>query len=133
MTSISAGWGKEDDCVLVRLYLPGRPDLVAQLAKVPESSEISPLSVSDIKDLMIGVHLAVMAEAMSFCEHLGIDSGLMFDVVSNAAGASSVFLKVFSDMQRANWSLKAVAGVEQIRTRLVDFFKSVANSTSLLW
>jgi len=119
MGCISAGWGKEDDCVLVRLYLPGRHNLVAQLAKPSDSRELSALSVSDIKDLMVGVHLAGMTEAMSFCDRLGIDSDLMFDVVSNAAGSSSVFLRAFSDMQGARWSLKAIAGIEDIRKRLV--------------
>lgn len=121
MTSISAGWGREDDCVLVRLYLPsGPPDLVSQLSDGSKSFEAkSPLLVDDIKDLMIGVHLAAMSEAMSFSEHLGLDSDLMYDVVSNAAGASSVFVKSFSDMRAAKWSLKGVADIEQIRTKLV--------------
>jgi len=103
----------------VRLYLPGRHNLVAQLAKPSDSRELSALSVNDIKDLMVGVHLAGMTEAMSFCDHLGIDSDLMFDVVSNAAGSSSVFLRAFSDMQGARWSLKAIAGIEDICKRLV--------------
>lgn len=119
MGCISAGWGKEDDCVLVRLYLPGRENLVAQLAKPSDRHEPSTLSVNDIKDLMVGVHLAGMSEAMSFCDHLGVDSDLMFDVVSDAAGSSSVFLRTFSDMQCAKWSLKAIAGIEDIRKRLV--------------
>ena len=119
MTSISAGWGKEDDCVLVRLYLPERPDLVTQLVIQSPSVGEPLVSVNDIVDLMVGVHLAVMTEAMSFCEYLGIDTTMMFDVVSNAAGASSVFSKAFSKMRGAHWSLKAVDGIEQIQTKLV--------------
>ena len=121
MTSISAGWGKEDDSVLVRLYLPGRPDLVTQLATRPIEVGQPLLSVSDVADLMVGVHLAVTMEAMSFCGHLGIDSNMMFDVVSNAAGASSVFVKFFSKLQEANWRIKEVDGIAQIRARLVCF------------
>lgn len=119
MGCISIGWGKEDDCVLVRLYLPGRHNLVAQLAKPLDNHELSTLSVNDIKDLMVGVHLVVMTKAMSFCDLLGIDSDLMFDVVSNAAGSGPVFLKAFSEMQGARWSLKAIASIEDIRKSLV--------------
>ena len=119
MSGISAGWGKEDDCVLVRLYLPGQPDLVTQQAKQTNERREFTLSLNDIADLMVGVHLAAMAEAMSFCEYLKIDPNLMFDVVSNAAGASSIFLQAFSSMQGANWRLKALDTSALIRTRLV--------------
>ena len=125
MTSVSAGWGGEDDCVLVRLYLPGRPDLVTRLATQSPSFGEPLVLVSDIADLMVGVHLAAMTEAMSFCEYLGIDTNMMFDVVSNAAGASSVFSKAFSNMQGAHWSLKAVDGIQQIQTKLVRLPKPV--------
>lgn len=117
---ISAGWGKEDDSVLVRLYLPGRSDLVAKLASQPVDVGEPLLSVGNVADLMVGVHLAVTTEAMSFCEHMGIDSDMMFDVVSNAAGASSVFMKSFSKLQKANWKTKKVDGIEQIRERLAN-------------
>jgi len=120
MTGISAGWGKEDDCVLARLYLPGQPDLVTQQARSFESPQISAVTISDIKNLMIGVHLAAMSEAMSFCEHLGIDSNLMFDIVSNAAGASAIFLKAFEPMRHGNWSLRAAPEVNEIRDGLVS-------------
>ena len=75
--------------------------------------------IQEIKDLMVGVHLAGMAEAMSFCEHLGLDVDLMFDVVSNAAGASSVFVKYFEDMKRGGWTLKAVPEAGRIRDAMV--------------
>ena len=121
MTGISAGWGKEDDCVMVRLYLPGRPNLVAEQAGSPFEGHQSPLvSAVDIKNLMVGVHLAAMSEAMSFCEVLGIDTTLMFDIVSNAAGASTVFLKYFEPMQQGKWSLKSIPGIKSIRDNLVS-------------
>ncbi|KAI4120813.1 MAG: hypothetical protein LQ341_007496, partial [Variospora aurantia] len=79
LTAISAGWGAEDDCVLTRLYLPSQPDLVGtQAGHSSSSSSSSPprISLQTIEDLMIGVHLAGMAEAMSFCTRLGVDEGL---------------------------------------------------------
>ena len=119
MTAISAGWGKEDDCMLTRLYVPDRPFLIAQQAGSFAGSQDPVVSVSDITDLMIGMHLAAMSEAMSFCERLGIDTDLMFDIVSNAAGASEVFLKSFRSMQSGTWSLESVPGAADIRDKLV--------------
>ncbi|KAL8968066.1 MAG: hypothetical protein Q9197_005081, partial [Variospora fuerteventurae] len=80
LTAIAAGWGAEDDCVLTRLYLPSQPDLVAPQAghsSSPSSPSSPPrISLQMIEDLMIGVHLAGMVEAMSFCARLGVDEGL---------------------------------------------------------
>lgn len=120
MTGMSAGWGKEDDCAMVRLYLPGRPDLVVQQAGSFAGSQNPAVSVSDIKDLMVGVHLAVSAEAMSFCERLGVVNDLMYDIVNNAAGASNVLTKAYAPMGRRGWSLKSVPDANQIRDRLVS-------------
>lgn len=139
MAGEAAGWLREDDCVIVRLFLPGRPDLVSQQAKDFEPSNPPSVSVGDVTDLMIGVHLAVMSEAMSFCKHLGIDTDLMFDIVSNAAGASAVFLKNFNVMSKGNWSLKSIAGAEELRDRLVsqDLFLTMItpniSRSRLLW
>ncbi|KAL8684385.1 MAG: hypothetical protein Q9218_008314, partial [Villophora microphyllina] len=71
-------------------------------------------------DLMIGVHLAAVAEAMSFCERLGIDTDLMFDIVSNAAGASRMFVKAFGAMQKGGWKLGSAPDAEGVRGRLVS-------------
>lgn len=120
MTGISAGWGKEDDCAMVRLYLPGRPDLVEQQAKSFEGAKDPVVSVSAIENLMVGVHLAAMSEAMSFCKYLDIDTDLMFDIVSNAAGASAVFSrKNFDAMRNGKWSLGSAPDAAGIRDGLV--------------
>ena len=81
--------------------------------------------MEDIECLMVAVHLAVMTEAMSFCEHLSIDTDLMFDIISNAAGSSAIFVKTFKDMQKENWSLRSVKGVERIREGLVSLLNSL--------
>ena len=119
-TAIASGWGKDDDCVLVRLYLPGQPNLVTQQVKRKAYTGTSVISVEDIKNLMVAVHLAAASEAMLFCKILGIESDLMFDIVTNAAGASAVFDKNFKDMQRYNWLLKGMPGAEGIRNGLVN-------------
>ena len=130
MSAISAGWGAEDDCVLVRLYLPGCPGLVVEQAGNKSSGPASMISVDEIKDLMVGVHLAAMSEAMAFCERLGIDVDLMYDVVTNAAGASRVFEKYFRGIKEGGWGLK---GVEDIRDRLVSRCFCFCFCCTLLW
>ncbi len=119
-TAISAGWGKEDDCVVTRLYLPNRSDLVMEQVKPSKASEPPQLQFHDIKFLLIGVHVAVISEAMSFCEKLGIDTDLMYDIVSNAAGSSTMFTRSFKDMQKENWSLRAVPNANLVRYQLVS-------------
>lgn len=131
--AISAGWGAEDDCVVVRLYLPGKPGLVrerAGKAQVGDGDAGGGIAASDIEDLMVGVHLAAMSEAMSFCEHLGIDVELMRDIVSNAAGASKVFERYFGQMKKAGWGLNGVEEIEDIQDRLV---RAVLFNWTTLW
>ena len=119
-TAISAGWGKEDDCVMTRLYLPNRPDLVTEQVKASKDSEPPQLQIRDIEHLLIGVHVAVISEAMSFCEKLGIDTDIMFDIVSNAAGSSIMFTRSFKGMQKQKWSLGGVPNAEMVRDQLVS-------------
>lgn len=125
MSAVGAGWGREDDCVLVRLYLPGREELVLERAGRAAVGDDGAgtgvgIGVADVEDLLVGVHLAVMSEAMAFCGVLGIGADLMFDIVRNAAGASKVFEKYFREMKNGGWGLKGVEGVEGIRERLVS-------------
>ena len=135
-TAISAGWGKEDDCVMTRLYLPNRPELVMEMMKSTKESEPGPeLQIIDIEDLLVGVHVAVISEAMSFCEKLGIDTDIMFDIVSNAAGSSVIFSHMFKNMQRENWSLKGVLGVfdaHTVRCQLVRILSTGTHRSGVL-
>ena len=123
--AISNGYSKEDDCVLVRLYLPLQHDLVHEQAKETESGGKAIISIDDVKNLMVAVHLAATSEAMAFCERLGVDLDLMYDIVLNAAGASASFEKYFDNMKKARWSLKGVPGVEAIWKALVSNMDSV--------
>ncbi|KAL8710581.1 MAG: hypothetical protein Q9220_004805 [cf. Caloplaca sp. 1 TL-2023] len=120
LTAISAGWGSEDDCVIVRLYLPGQNDLVAKRAGSPSDAGSRETTWETIQDLLIGVHLASITEAMSFCEYLGVDTEMMYDIVSNAAGSTRVFEKFFERVKGNGWKLKGIADAESIRERLVS-------------
>ncbi|MDI1484868.1 MAG: hypothetical protein OHK93_000002 [Ramalina farinacea] len=115
----NSGWEREDDCAVVRLYMPGQPELVAEHAKSWQGHDQPRMSINEIESLMTGVHLAVINEAMRFCERLGIDTDLMFDIVSNAAGSSAAFTKYFQRMQKDAWLLRSIPGVIDLRDRLV--------------
>lgn len=118
LTAISAGWGTEDDCALVRLYVPSQPDLLGtQAGRSPSATPT--ISLETIEDLMVGVHATATAEAMSFCTRLGIDVELMYDIVSNAAGASAVFNNRFAAMKQERWMLRGKE-MEDVRSRLVS-------------
>ncbi|KAL9578908.1 MAG: hypothetical protein Q9203_006924, partial [Teloschistes exilis] len=132
LTSISAGLAKEDDCVTVRLYIPAHPTLVADRASsaTPTTKTLpEPISnnvtIETIRDLLIGVHLAVVAEAMSFCDRLGIDADLMYDIVANAAGASNAFVSSFEALRKGGWALKAAPDAEGVRDRLAEAMEKV--------
>ena len=128
-TAISAGWGKEDDCVMTRLYLPDRYDLVTEQVKATKVSEPPQLGFRHIEHLLIGVHAAVISEAMFFCRLLQIDRDIMFDIVSNAAGSSAMFIRSFKGMQKQGFLLAGVPNADLVRTQLVSM---VSTGTSVL-
>lgn len=69
---------------------------------------------------MVGVHTAAVAEAMSFCARLGIDVDLMYNIVSNAAGSSNIFINSFSEMKEAGWKLQGER-MRAVRDQLVSY------------
>ena len=133
LSAVANGWATEDDWVVVRLYLGKRPGLVVERVGRQDVGVGVGVSVDELTDLLIGVHLAVMSEAMGFCEVLGIDADLMFDIVNNAAGASKVFAKYFRDLKGNGWRVKGVKGVEGIRDRLVSLAAFFFYSFYLAW
>ncbi|KAI4087233.1 MAG: hypothetical protein LQ344_006916 [Seirophora lacunosa] len=133
LTAVSAGWGAEDDCVLTRLFLPSQPNLVATQAGHPSSTSSPPrISLQTIEDLMVGVHLAGLAEAMRFCTRLGVDEGLMYDIVTNAAGASKVFVEFFEGIRGEGWRLRG-GEVERVRERLKEAVEEIYGLKYPLW
>ena len=112
---------------MTRLYLPNRYDLVTEQAKATKASEPPQLGFRHIEHLLIGVHAAVISEAMSFCGLLGINSDIMFDIVSNAAGSSAVFTRSFKSMQQRGFQLTGVPDAELVIMQLVSMI-STGNS-----
>ena len=120
LMAITKGLHREDDCALIRLYLPDGSNSTDSSGFAPKPAEGFSISASEIGDLMIGVHTAALAEAMSFCDRLGIDSTLMHDIVAQAAGTSKAFVKVFKQMQATKWSLIACPEVDDAMRRAVS-------------
>ncbi|KAL8910295.1 MAG: hypothetical protein Q9171_004418 [Xanthocarpia ochracea] len=123
LSAITNSWGPEDDCVLVRLYLPtSHGDLVATQAGTSSSSKSSSLNHNvtweTIRDIMMAVHVAATTEAMSFCEYLDIDEALMYDIVSHAAGTSRMFEDSFLRMKRKRWGVGELEDAKKIMERL---------------
>ncbi|KAL8926610.1 MAG: hypothetical protein Q9172_001738, partial [Xanthocarpia lactea] len=123
LSAITNSWGPEDDCVLVRLYLPtSQSDLVATQAGTSSSSKSSSLNHNvtweTIRDIMMAVHVAAITEAMSFCEYLGVDEALMYDIVSHAAGTSRMFEDSFARMKRKRWGVGELEDAKMIVERL---------------
>lgn len=69
---------------------------------------------------MIAVHTAAITEAMGFCEYLGIDVAMMYDIVSNAAGNSKMFEECCRRMGKKGWRVDGLEEAEQIVQRLVS-------------
>ena len=57
---------------------------------------------------------------MRFCEYLGVDKTLMYDIVSNAAGNSNVFSQYFDGMGDKGWRVEGIEGSEVMVERLVS-------------
>lgn len=57
----------------------------------PESAEAAATALELVRELTRGITLVSAAEAVSFARHLNIDFGQFYDLVTNAAGGSSLF------------------------------------------
>lgn len=103
--ALSAGWGPEDDCVLVRLYIPHSPNLVASSASSPSTQNPS-ISLDSLAHLLTAIHVAAAAEAMSLSTLLQLPESTIFDIVSNAAGSSAAFSNYFEELREQGWRLR---------------------------
>lgn len=57
----------------------------------PESAEASETALELVRELTRGIILVSAAEAISFARHLNVDFDQFYDLVTNAAGGSSLF------------------------------------------
>ncbi|EMC93502.1 hypothetical protein BAUCODRAFT_37187 [Baudoinia panamericana UAMH 10762] len=124
LQGVQAGMLKDDDAKLVQLYLPdSQGDLVSKMAeadvKMASSHQVSKDTVAD---LLCGIHLAASVEGMAFCQHLkGIDSKLMCEIISKAAGWNAMFTKCIPGMlEKDSWTLADCPEAEDVGRKLSD-------------
>lgn len=117
---IHAGWAKDDDSTLWRLYLQGYPDdLVYQQTKNSVMPREESITVQDIIDIFAGGHLAASAEALGFTEAVGLNTDMIYDIISKAAGSNIQFVDCVPKMKKPTWSLKDVGSAKSVGQRLV--------------
>jgi len=61
-------------------------------------------SVKMVNQMLAGVHIAAAAEAMAFGARIGLDTGLLYEIVKNAAGGSWMFENRVPAMLKADWT-----------------------------
>jgi 3-hydroxyisobutyrate dehydrogenase-like beta-hydroxyacid dehydrogenase len=64
------------------------------------------ITVQDIVDIFAGGHLAASAEALGFTEAVGLDTDVIYDIISKAAGSNVQFVDCVPKMKKPTWSLK---------------------------
>lgn len=124
-TTVYLGWAGMDDAALWRLYLPGHPqDAIYLQTKVKTDATNSTISLQDIEDIMVGVHLAATAESRGFTQAVGLNTGQMFDIVCGAAGWNVQFERYAPKMKKGPWYLREVEESKQIGIKLVSDARS---------
>lgn len=119
-----AGWSKDDDSTLWRLFMPGYPvDTIHQMTK-PQGSELiarqNAITVQSIVDIFAGGHLATAVEAMGFTEAIGLDTDVMYGIICQAAGSNKQFVDQVPNMKKPTWTLRDVPAAKDVCARLVS-------------
>lgn len=119
-TTVYIGWAGMDDSATWRLYLRGQPDdAVHQHTKVAADAETA-ISLQEIEDIMVGVHLAATAEARAFTDAVGLNSEQMFEIVCSAAGWNVQYEKYALKMKKGPWYLREIEESKEAGIRLVS-------------
>jgi 3-hydroxyisobutyrate dehydrogenase len=131
ITGCHAGFTKEDDAGLVRLYLPAdKHELVGNLATEASSTNTTGkggITIDTIIDIMAGVNLASTLECLTFAKHVGLDIDLLGDIVIKGAGSSAMFESALRSMLKAgSLALTSVPGAGAIRDRLESALEKTA-------
>lgn len=95
---------------MVRQYYP---DAITQVmdSKAPEESAAA---LQLVQELMLGINLVAAAEATAFARYLKVDLSQFYTLVSDAAGASTVFIKRGLEMIEGNIGANAPAGLPTV-------------------
>ncbi|KAH7134286.1 NAD binding domain of 6-phosphogluconate dehydrogenase-domain-containing protein [Dactylonectria macrodidyma] len=127
-TTVYIGWAGMDDSATWRLYLRGQPnDAVYRQTKIATDVETL-ISLQDIEDIMVGVHLAATAEARAFTDAVGLNAEQMFEIVCSAAGWNVQYEKYALKMRKGPWYLREIEESKDIGVRLS---KAVTKASSV--
>jgi 3-hydroxyisobutyrate dehydrogenase len=121
LRGVQAGFLRDDDAKLVQLYLPkDKGDLVATSASADiKMNSNYQISKDTINDLLSGIHLAASVEGMAFCKKLGVDSKIMYEIISKAAGWNAMFTTSLSDLlEKDTWTLAESAHAKEVGEKL---------------
>ncbi|KAM6484901.1 NAD binding domain of 6-phosphogluconate dehydrogenase-domain-containing protein [Trichoderma sp. SZMC 28011] len=127
-TTVFIGWAGMDDSALWRLYLRNQPeDAVHQLTKSTLDPKNAAISLEEITDIMVGVHLAATAESKGFTQAVGLDTNQMFDIVCGAAGWNVQFEKYAPKMTKGPWYLQNIEEAKEIGSKLAKAVNKAAS------
>lgn len=117
-SGVSAGLGLIDDAALVGVYLPQSPSAILKLAS--SSATLSPddPKLLLVEKIMAGVHLAAAAEAMSLGVKVGLEAKKLFEIISTAAGSSSMFVEATMQLLSGVW--KEGSSVDDVIAELTE-------------
>lgn len=87
LLGFAQGFGGDDDAGLVRLYYPKPLTEIEEGIRPEEKRRNTQLVI----ELLSAIHLCAAAEAISFAQTLDLPMDQFFELVSNAAGSSTMF------------------------------------------
>ena len=119
---VNRGWGADDDSSIPRLFLHGlADDIIFQQTRSPGPiARNDSITIQTIIDIFAGVHLALASEAMAFTEAVGLDTQVMYDIISQAAGSNTMFVRYVPKMVKPAWSLREVGDARCVGQKLVS-------------
>ncbi|KAH8434008.1 uncharacterized protein LDX57_011644 [Aspergillus melleus] len=104
------GYGPKDDSAMVRQYYSSP---IADVQSLP-TTEQTQESLQLVLDLMLGINLVAAAEAVSLARYLKADMTQFYRLVSDAAGASNVFVTRGLEMIEGNIGAQAPRGSQTV-------------------
>jgi 3-hydroxyisobutyrate dehydrogenase len=114
LSALLHGWGPKDDSAMVRQYYAKPLSDVTPCTDAEAATEL-------VLDYMRGVNLVAAAEAVAFARYLNVDLSMFHALVSQAAGASKIFIEQGLEMIEGRIGDQAPAGsptVDQVATKL---------------
>ncbi|PWY79312.1 6-phosphogluconate dehydrogenase C-terminal domain-like protein [Aspergillus heteromorphus CBS 117.55] len=111
LSALLQGYGPKDDSAMVRQYYPTPIKDVTPASLANEDPEAA---TQLVLDLMQGVNLVAAAEAIAFARSLGVDMAQFFELVSDAAGGSKIFVTRGLEMIEGRIGAETLSGTQTV-------------------